>query len=108
MSALDEQVGSDKYSTGYPEWKIQPVEFIHLNHIPFIEGCIIKYACRHSFKNGAEDLQKARHYIDLLLEMQYDKTEEKEEPEPPRYRAWDNRVPTENIAQQEAQAGETY
>lgn len=38
--ALDTQVGGDHYKT----MKIQPVEFIHANGIPFLEGCIIKRA----------------------------------------------------------------
>jgi hypothetical protein len=51
---------------------MQPAEFIHMNQIGFLEGNIIKYVCRHAAKNGRDDLLKARHYIDLLLEWQYD------------------------------------
>jgi len=47
---------------------IQPVEFIVANDIPFREGNIIKYVYRHRKKNGIEDLRKARHYIDMLIE----------------------------------------
>ena len=68
MSALDTQVAGNHYS----EMKIQPVEFIHANNLPFIEGCIIKYVSRHKAKNGRQDLLKARHFIDLLLELEYD------------------------------------
>lgn len=77
MSALDTQVGGKAYSKTYPEWPIQPVEFIHKNGIDFIRGCVIKYVCRDRFKNGHEDLLKARHYIDLLLELDNGKAEEK-------------------------------
>ncbi len=49
------------------DYKIQPVDFILQNHIPFCEGNIIKYICRWRAKNGREDLLKARHYIDLLI-----------------------------------------
>ena len=49
------------------DYKIQPVDFILENHIPFCEGNIIKYICRWRAKNGREDLLKARHYIDLLI-----------------------------------------
>jgi len=61
------QIGGDHYMT----MKIQPVEFIHANNIPFLEGNIIKYICRHKSKNGKADLEKAKHYIDLLLELDY-------------------------------------
>ena len=49
--------------------KIQPIEFIIANDIPFIEGNIIKYVCRHRGKDGAKDLLKAKHYIDMLIEQ---------------------------------------
>lgn len=66
-SALDVQHGGDHYKT----MPIQPVEFIHANGIGFCEGAVIKYVARHKAKNGAEDLRKARHFIDLLLELEY-------------------------------------
>jgi hypothetical protein len=49
---------------------IQPVEYIHKNGIPFIEGAVIKYVSRWRAKNGVEDLKKARHFLDLLIEME--------------------------------------
>lgn len=64
---LKEQVGGDHYL----QMKIQVVEFCHANEIPFLEGCIIKYLCRHRQKNGREDLLKARHYLDILLKLHY-------------------------------------
>lgn len=64
--ALDKQVGGDHYT----KMAIQPVEFIHQNGIPFIEGCVIKYVSRWRNKNGVEDLRKARHFLDLLIEME--------------------------------------
>lgn len=71
MSALDIQEGGDHYR----RMKIQPVEFIHANGIPFVEGCVIKYVCRHVRKNGLEDLKKAKHFIDLLIDLEYNQTE---------------------------------
>lgn len=65
-SAFDEQVGGSHYKT----MVIQPIEFIVKNNIPFLEGNVIKYVVRWSIKNGLEDLKKARHYIDLLIEME--------------------------------------
>lgn len=50
------------------DYKIQPVEFILANDIPFCEGNVIKYICRWKLKNGRDDLLKARHYIDLLIQ----------------------------------------
>ncbi len=64
--AIERQVGGSHYGA----YEIQPIEFIHKNRIPFIEGCIIKYVLRWRRKNGVEDLLKAKHYIDLLLEME--------------------------------------
>lgn len=65
--ATSTQVGGNHYS----EMPIQPVEFIHKNGIGYLEGNVIKYVSRHRAKNGRQDLEKARHYIDLLIEMEY-------------------------------------
>lgn len=61
------QIGGSHYA----KYKIQPTEFIHANNVSFIEGNIIKYVLRHKDKNGIEDLKKAKHYIDLLIEFEY-------------------------------------
>jgi hypothetical protein len=66
--ASDIQVGGGHYA----KYKIQPTEFIHKNNVPFIEGNIIKYVMRHREKNGVEDLKKAKHYIDLLIQFEYE------------------------------------
>mgnify|MGYP003341281057 CR=1 FL=1 len=50
------------------DYKIQPVDFMIQNNIPFCEGNVIKYICRWRAKNGREDLLKARHYIDILIQ----------------------------------------
>ena len=63
---LDHQVGGGHYK----QFKIQPVEFIHVNKIPFIEGNIIKYACRWREKGGKETLEKIKHYVDILIELE--------------------------------------
>ena len=49
--------------------KIQPVDFIVANDIPFIEGNIIKYICRHRSKGRINDLIKAQHYLDMLMKQ---------------------------------------
>ena len=56
----------------YKDFVIQPSEFIHKNRIGFLEGNVIKYVCRHNKKMGRQDLEKAKHYIDLILEFEYD------------------------------------
>jgi hypothetical protein len=67
MSALSHQEGGSHYRT----MKIQPVEYIHANGLPFIEGSVVKYVTRHRQKNGAEDIKKAIHFLNLLLELEY-------------------------------------
>lgn len=66
-NALKEQVGGNHYK----DMQIQPIEFITKNGLGFCEGNVIKYVCRYKHKNGKEDLLKARHYIDLLIELEY-------------------------------------
>ena len=61
------QVGGDHYQK-YP---IQPLEFVYINKIPAIEASIIKYVTRHKDKGGVEDLRKARHFLDILIEFEY-------------------------------------
>ena len=66
-TALDTQVGGSHYKkTG-----IQPVEYCHANNIGFMEGCVIKYISRYKAKGGKQDLEKAKHFIDLLIALEY-------------------------------------
>jgi hypothetical protein len=66
MSSLDIQVGGSHYK----EMAIQPIEFIMKNNIGFMEGNAIKYISRWRSKGGVEDLKKARHYLDMLIEFE--------------------------------------
>jgi Protein of unknwon function (DUF3310) len=66
-NALDTQIGGDHYRN----LKIQPVEYIHANNLPFIEGCIVKYATRWREKGGVKDLEKIKHFVDLLIELEF-------------------------------------
>lgn len=66
MRALDKQEGGDHYK----KLAIQPIEFIFKNKIGYAEGNVIKYVTRWRDKNGVEDLKKARHYLDLLIEAE--------------------------------------
>jgi hypothetical protein len=54
----------------YKDLAIQPVEYIHANGIGYFEGNVIKYVSRWRQKGGIEDLRKARHYIELLIELE--------------------------------------
>jgi hypothetical protein len=47
------------------------VEFIHANSVGYLEGNVIKYISRHKSKGKAEDVRKAIHYCELLLELEY-------------------------------------
>lgn len=63
-SPLERQVGGQHYKS----MKIQPIEFIQANNLGFEEGNAVKYICRWKNKNGVQDLEKAIHYIQLLIE----------------------------------------
>ena len=55
----------------YKKYKIQPSRFINENKILFAEGNAIKYICRHQDKGKKEDLLKAIHYIQMIIERDY-------------------------------------
>tara|TARA_R100001086_G_scaffold248976_1_gene187246 strand:+ start:541 stop:750 length:210 start_codon:yes stop_codon:yes gene_type:complete len=64
MKTTKKQEGGDHYL----RMAIQPIEFIIANNIPHLEACAIKYLCRWQEKGGVKDLEKAKHYIDILIE----------------------------------------
>ena len=70
--ALARQIGGNHYK----DWPIQVVEFWMANwrHIPATEGAIVKYVCRWRTKGGIQDLKKARHLLDLLIEHEEEKS----------------------------------
>ena len=57
--------------THYMYMEIQPAEFINKNKLLFAEGNAIKYICRHAYKGEVQDLEKAKHYIDMIIERDY-------------------------------------
>ena len=65
-SALDVQIGGDHYTT----MGIQPMEFSMANGLDACQHTIIKYVTRFRSKGGIEDLRKARHVIDMLIEFE--------------------------------------
>lgn len=63
---LEVQVGGGHYKA----LKIQPIEYIHANDLPFCEGNVVKYITRWKEKGGLKDLEKVKHYVDLLIELE--------------------------------------
>ncbi len=67
MSSLNVQTGGDHYKNR----TIQPVQYVHANNLNFFEGSVLKYITRHRQKNGKQDLEKAIHYLQMLIEFEY-------------------------------------
>ena len=65
--ATERQIGGNHYK----HLVIQPLEYIFKNKLPYLDGNIIKYITRHRDKHGIEDLRKAKHYLELIAEMEY-------------------------------------
>ena len=74
MTALDEQIGGSHYKK-YP---IQPWVFCETNKLTGAQTAVIDYVVRHQDKNGLQDLLKAKHHIDLMIEHYYQKDKDKE------------------------------
>lgn len=69
MSALKKQVGGSHCKAQ----AIQPVQYIHANGLDYCAGCVVKYVTRYKTKGGEQDLRKAIHYLELLIELEYPK-----------------------------------
>ena len=67
VSPLSQQVGGSHYK----DLKIQPVVYCHQNKLGGIESAVVKYVTRHKFKNGKEDIEKAIHLLNILIELEY-------------------------------------
>ena len=67
MNPYKKQIGGNHYMN----MKIQPSEFINKNKLQFAEGNAIKYICRHTNKGEVQDLEKAKHYIDMIIDRDY-------------------------------------
>lgn len=65
MSANDQQVGGAHYQKAIQVW-----DYIAANGLGYFEGNVVKYVSRWRDKGGVEDLRKARHYIDKLIELE--------------------------------------
>ena len=69
LNPLDRQVAGNHYK----DLAIQPVQYIHANNLGYFEGNVVKYVSRWRAKGGLADLQKARHYVDLLIALEFPK-----------------------------------
>lgn len=65
---LEVQEGGDHYK----RYAIQPVEFAMSNKLDLCQANVVKYTVRFRDKGGIEDLRKARHYLELLAQFEYD------------------------------------
>ena len=83
MSVWKKQIGGNHYK----KYKLQPSQFVTENKLLYPEGCVIKYVVRHQDKGGKQDLEKAKHMIDMIIERDYE-TEEQQESWIDGYRKW--------------------
>ena len=84
MSVWIKQVGGDHYR----KYKLQPSRFVTENKLLYPEGCVIKYVVRHQDKGGKQDLLKAKHMIDMIIERDYGDEKEKQETWIEGYKKW--------------------
>lgn len=66
MKSLEKK-GEKHYKNG----AIEPVEYILKNKMGYLEGNVIKYVTRHRDKGKAQDIKKAIHYLEMILEAEY-------------------------------------
>ncbi len=84
MSVWKKQIGGNHYQ----KYKIQPSKFVVENKLLYPEGCVIKYVVRHQDKGGKQDLEKAKHMIDMIIERDYEEEKEKQESWVEGYKKW--------------------
>ena len=72
-STASDALSIQEGGTHYKKCGIQPVEYIQANNLDFFQGSVIKYTTRHKDKGGKEDIKKAIHFLQLILELQYGK-----------------------------------
>ena len=83
-SPYQKQVGGKHYL----KYNIQPSKFVVENKLLYPEGCVIKYIVRHQDKGGKQDLEKAKHMIDMIIERDYGEKKEKKESWIEGYKKW--------------------
>lgn len=68
-SANSQQIGGQHYK----QLPIQPWDFIHVNKLSYMEGSVVEYMCCWKRKGGVEDLQKAKHYVEKMIELELER-----------------------------------
>tara|TARA_R100000664_G_scaffold1966_1_gene5043 strand:+ start:26 stop:238 length:213 start_codon:yes stop_codon:yes gene_type:complete len=68
VKTLEKQIKGDHYI----KFRIQPAEFINKNNLLWAEANVIKYVCRHKMKGKKEDIEKAIHYLEMIIERDYE------------------------------------
>ena len=79
MKPYDKQIGGSHYQ----KYKIQPSKFVIENELLYPEGCAIKYIIRHRDKGKKQDILKAIHFLEMILERDYPTQQEK-----PKQNSW--------------------
>ena len=82
--AYKKQIGGSHYQN----MVMQPSEFINKNKLPFAEGSAIKYICRHAAKGKEQDIHKAIHYLEMILDRDYQDTQPKDESWTDGFKKW--------------------
>ena len=78
MKPYDKQIGGSHYQ----KYKIQPSKFVIENELLYPEGCAIKYIIRHRDKGKKQDILKAIHFLEMILERDYKEIEKPKEDKP--------------------------
>ena len=84
MSVWKKQIGGNHYK----KYRMQPSQFVTENKLLYPEGCVIKYIVRHQDKGGKQDLEKAIHFIEMIIERDYKDEKEKQETWIEGYKKW--------------------
>jgi hypothetical protein len=64
------QVGGDHYQKKIQPWDAMAAWMTPVAFCGFLAGNVIKYLARYQDKSGVEDLKKARHYLEKLIEVE--------------------------------------
>ena len=78
MKPYDKQIGGSHYQ----KYKIEPSKFVIENELLYPEGCAIKYIIRHRDKGKKQDILKAIHFLEMILERDYKEIEKIKEDKP--------------------------
>jgi hypothetical protein len=71
-TTFDHQIGGDHYT----KQAIQPIQYIYANKLDYFQGNVVKYVTRYKLKNGMEDLKKALHYLEMIIQQENGKWNE--------------------------------